>query len=81
LRIISGPKWDEIIGRWRKLHNMELHDLHPVPNIIIMIKSKRMKRADYVERMEEKRNAYRVPEYVKERDHKEDLEIDGRMLK
>jgi hypothetical protein len=42
------------------LHNKELHNLYSSPNIIIMIKSKRMKWAGNVPRMEEKRNPYRI---------------------
>jgi hypothetical protein len=38
LRRISGPKRDEIIGGWRKLHNEELHNLYGSPTIIRMIK-------------------------------------------
>jgi hypothetical protein len=39
---IFGPKSDEATGDWRKLHNEELHDLYFSPNIIRMIKSRRM---------------------------------------
>jgi acyl-coenzyme A synthetase/AMP-(fatty) acid ligase len=45
---------------WRKLHNEELHDVYSSPNIIRMIKSRRMRWAEHVARMEEKRNAYRL---------------------
>jgi hypothetical protein len=38
LRRIFGPKRDEVMGRWRKLHNEELHDLHSSPSIIRIIK-------------------------------------------
>jgi hypothetical protein len=43
LRRIFGPKWDEIIGGWRKLHNEELHYLYSSPNIIAIIKPRRMR--------------------------------------
>jgi hypothetical protein len=43
LRRIFGPKGDEVTGDWRKLHNEELHNLYSSPNIIRMIKSKRMR--------------------------------------
>jgi hypothetical protein len=42
-RRIFGPKRDEVTGRWRKLHNEELHNLYSFPSIIRMIKSKRMR--------------------------------------
>jgi hypothetical protein len=38
LRIISGPKRDEVIGGWRKLHNEELHNLYCSPSMIRIIK-------------------------------------------
>jgi hypothetical protein len=42
LRRIFGPKRDEVMGEWRKLHNRELHNLHCSPDIIEQIKSRRM---------------------------------------
>jgi hypothetical protein len=60
LRRIFGPKRDEVTGEWRKLHNEELHKLYTSPNIIRMIKSRRMGWAGHVARMGEKRNAYRI---------------------
>jgi hypothetical protein len=59
LRRIFGPKRDEVIGGWRKLHT-ELHNLYCSPSIIRIIKSRRMKWAGHVARMGEKRNAYRI---------------------
>jgi hypothetical protein len=43
LRRICGPKRDDVTGDWRKLHNEELHNLYSSPNIIRMIKSRRMR--------------------------------------
>ena len=43
LRKIFGSKRDDIIGEWRKLHNEELSDLYSSPNIIRVIKSRRMR--------------------------------------
>jgi hypothetical protein len=43
LRGIFGPKRDEVTGEWRRLHNEELNDLCSSPNIIRVIKSKRMR--------------------------------------
>jgi hypothetical protein len=40
LRRIFGPKRDEVMGEWRKLHNKELHDLYSSPSIIRIIKSR-----------------------------------------
>jgi hypothetical protein len=60
LRRIFGPKRDGVTGGWRKLHNEELHNLYSSPSIIRIIKSKRMRWAGHVARMEEKRNVYRL---------------------
>jgi hypothetical protein len=49
-----------VTGDWRKLHNDELHNLYSSPNIIRVIKSRRMRWAGHVARMGEKRNAYRI---------------------
>jgi hypothetical protein len=43
LRRIFGPRRDEVMGNWRKLHNEELHNLYFLPNIMRMIKSRRMR--------------------------------------
>ena len=60
LRGIFGPKRDEVTGEWRRLHNEELNDLYSSPNIIRVIKSRRMRWAGHVARMGEGRGAYRV---------------------
>jgi len=60
LRRISGPKRDEVTGEWRKLHNEELNDLYCSPNIVRVIKSRRMRWAEHVARMGEGRGVYRV---------------------
>jgi hypothetical protein len=51
LRRIFGPKRDEARGEWRRLHNEELNDLYSSPNIIQVIKSRRMRWAGHVARM------------------------------
>jgi hypothetical protein len=48
---IFGPKKDEATREWRKLHNEELNDFYASPNIIRVIKSRRMQRAGRVARM------------------------------
>jgi hypothetical protein len=48
------------MGRWRKLHNEELHNLYSSPSIIRIIKLKKMRLAGHVARMGEKRNVYRL---------------------
>jgi hypothetical protein len=57
---IFGPKRDEVTGEWRKLHNGELHNLYSSPDIIMQIKSRRMRWVGHVARMGEGRNVYRV---------------------
>jgi hypothetical protein len=59
LRKILGPKRDEVTGDWRRLHNEELYDLYPSPNIFWAIHS-RMRLAGRVVRMGDSRGAYRV---------------------
>jgi hypothetical protein len=60
LRRIFGPRRDEVTGDWRKLHNDELHNLYSSPNIIRMIKSRRIGWVGHVARMGEAGNAYRI---------------------
>ena len=60
MRRVFGPKRDEVTGEWRKLHNEELRELYSVPNIVRMVKSRRMRQAGHVARMGEGRGAHRV---------------------
>jgi hypothetical protein len=60
LRRIFGPKTDEVTGEWRRLHNKELHALYSSPNIIRVIKTRRLGWAGHVARMGERRGAYRA---------------------
>jgi hypothetical protein len=59
LRKIFGPKREED-GSWRKVHNNELHSLYSSPNIVRVIKSRRMRGAGHVARMGEARDVYKV---------------------
>jgi hypothetical protein len=60
LRRILGPKRVEVTEEWRKLHKEELYDLHCLPSIILVIKSRRMRWAEHVARVEDRRGAYRA---------------------
>jgi hypothetical protein len=60
LRRIFGPNRDEVTGEWRRLHNKELYALYSSPNMIPVIKSRRLRWAGYVARMGEMRGAYRA---------------------
>jgi hypothetical protein len=60
LRRIVGPKVDEVTGEWRKFHNEELRDLYSLPNIIKIIKLRRMRWSCNVARRGEKKNVYRL---------------------
>jgi hypothetical protein len=82
LRRIFGPKRDEVMGGWRKLHNEELHNLYSSPVIIRTIRSRRMKLAGHVARMGAKRNAYRILVGKPEgKNHQEDQDVAGILLK
>ena len=60
LRRIFGPKRDKVTGECRKLHNEELNDKYRSPNIIRMIKSRRMRWAGHVACMGKRKGVYRV---------------------
>jgi hypothetical protein len=47
LRKIFGPRRDKVTGKWRKLHNGELPNLYSSPDIIMQIKSRRMRWAGH----------------------------------
>ena len=57
---IFGPKRDGVTGEWRKLHNEELNDLYRSPNIVRVIKSRRMRWVGYVAHMEEGIGVHKV---------------------
>jgi len=59
LRRVFGPKMDEVTGEWRKLHKEELRDIYSLPNIVRVVKSRRMRWAGHVARMGEGRGVYR----------------------
>jgi len=59
LRRIFGPKRDEVTGEWRKLNNEELNDLYSSPNIVQVIKLRRMRWAGHVAHMGDRRGIFR----------------------
>ena len=60
LRRIFGLRREEVTGEWRRLHNKELNDLYSAPNIVRLIKLRRMRCAGHVVLMGEEREVYRV---------------------
>jgi len=60
LRKVFRPKREEVTGEWRRLHNEERNYLYCSPNIVRVIKSRRMRWAGHVAFVEEKRGVYRV---------------------
>jgi len=60
LRRIFGPRRVEVTEELRRLHNKELNDLYSSPNIVRVIKLRRMRWAGHVARMDEERGVYRV---------------------
>ena len=58
LRRIFGPRRDEVTGEWRRLHNEELNGLYSSPNIVRVIKSRRMRWVGHVARMGKERGMF-----------------------
>jgi hypothetical protein len=71
LRRIFGPKGDKVTGEWRNLHDEVLNDMYSSPNVIRVIKQRRMKWAGHVARMGEKRGGYKM--LVRKREEKRPL--------
>jgi len=75
---IFGPRMEEVTGKWRGLHNEELNDLYSSPNIVRVIKWRRVRWAGHVARMGEERRCIRSCwGNRRERDHWGDLGLDG----
>jgi hypothetical protein len=60
LRMVFGPKRDEVTGEWGKLHNEELNDRHSLTKVVRVVKSRRMRWAGHVVRIGEERGVIRV---------------------
>jgi len=60
LRRIFGPKRDMVTREWRKQHNEERNDLHPSPNIVRVIKSRRMRWDGHVARVGQRRGIHSI---------------------
>jgi hypothetical protein len=60
LRRVFGPKRDELTGKWRKLHNEMLNNLYSLPNIVRIVKSRRMRWAGHMARMGDNMGVHRV---------------------
>ena len=60
LRRTFGPRRDEVTAEWRKLHNEMLNDLCSSPNIVRVIKSRRMRWAGHVACIGDRRGVYKV---------------------
>jgi hypothetical protein len=81
LRNVFVTKRDEVTGKWRRLHNEGLYNLYSSPNIIRVIKSRRMRQAGHVARMGERGDTHRVFwGDLRERDHLEDLSVDLKII-
>ena len=81
LRRIFGPKRDGVTGDWRKLHNEELSSLYSSPNIVRLIKSRRMRWAGHVSQMGEGRGVHKVLVGKPEgKNHWGDQDVDGRII-
>ena len=79
LRRVFGPKRDEVTGEWRKLHNEELSDLYYIPNIVRVVKSRRMRWEGHVARMGEVYKGFWWGN-LRERDHLEDPGVERKII-
>jgi hypothetical protein len=83
LRKVFGPRRDEVTGEWKRLHNEELNDLYCSPNIVWVIKSRRMGLTRHVACMGERRERYTEFWWgnLRQRDHLGDPGLDRRIFR
>jgi hypothetical protein len=81
LRRVFWPKRDEVTGEWRKLYNDKLNALYSLPNIVRVVKSRRMRWAGHVARMGEERGCTGCWwGNLRERGHWGNPNVDGRII-
>jgi uncharacterized protein YjiS (DUF1127 family) len=80
LREMFEPEREEVAGNWRRLHNEEFYNLYTSPNILRVIKSRRMRYVEQVAHMEQMRHTVFWLGNLKGRDHLEDIGIDGNII-
>ena len=81
LRRLFGPKRDKVTGEWRKLHNEELRDLYSLPNIVRVVKSRRMWAGHVARKGGGERCAHGSSGgNPRERGHWGDPDVDGRII-
>jgi hypothetical protein len=84
LRRVFGPKRDEVTAEWRKLHNEELSDLYSLPNIVRLVKSRRMRWAGHVAHVRMWGRGEGCTGFwwgnLWERGHWRDPDVDGRII-
>jgi hypothetical protein len=81
LKRVFGPKRGEVTGEWRMLYNEELNVLNSLPNIVRLVKSRRMRWAGHVARMGEEKGVHRCWwGSRRERGHWGDPDVDGRII-
>jgi len=72
------------VGGWKRVHNKELHNFYAPPNIIRMIKVRKIRGAGHAARMLEMRNSYKIlveePEGKRPRERRKDVSVDGRII-
>ena len=82
LRKVFGPKRDKVTGEWRKLHNEELNDLYSLPNIVRVVKSRRMTNGQGMWRVWGRTEVCTGCWWgsLRERGHWGDQDVDGRII-